>query len=173
MWTYRRPHLPEELTKKNIGERGKLALSRALSIGRVIGFVASGATVGYGQPSWRGRALKAYDEAEKLSKSTRNAGASKTAMDRLHKLEKTGKLTDDIVHALGLAERIAIDTGKEIEFRRDIASFFATNRSSQRDNKKKEEHRKSEPLRRIIADLRISKRVLICSAVTHLHGLRS
>lgn len=157
MWTYRRPHHPEELTKKNIEERGKLALSRALSIGRVIGFVASGATVGYGQPSWKGLARKAYDEATKLSTSTRNAGASKTAMDRLQKLEKTGKLTDDIVHALGLAERVAIDTGQESQFRRDIASFFATNRSSQRDKNKTEEYRKSEPLRRIISDLRISR----------------
>lgn len=54
MWTYIHPYTPEEVTRDYIQRRGRLALSRALNIGRIVGFVASGATSGYGPHRGKG-----------------------------------------------------------------------------------------------------------------------
>lgn len=46
MWTHRDPLEPAQFTRASIEKRGHLGLSRALNIGRVIGFIGSGATRG-------------------------------------------------------------------------------------------------------------------------------
>lgn len=157
MWTYKRPYHHEELTKSYIENRGKLALSRALSIGRVVGFVGSGATMGYGQASWDGLVDEAHEEAKRLKENTSSGGAANTAIKRLKKLNDIGKLKDDHVHSLGLAERVAIETGKEDYFRDRIGAFFSKNRVEPQKEVSEGIERKAQPLRRIISDLRVTR----------------
>ncbi len=165
MWTYKRPYHSEELTKEYIEERGTVALSRALSIGRVIGFVASGATVGYGQPDWNALVKEAKRLADDAvgNGSKRMNGAARTAQNRLKQLEIDETLTDDHMHSLGLAERLAAEVGQSEQFRDGLGAFFASNRTIRTQESKPERvksvgvNRKSEPLRRLISDLRINR----------------
>lgn len=59
MYTFRKPYRELEFTPEYFQERGELALFRALNIGRVIGFVGSGATMAYGRVSWKDLVLAA------------------------------------------------------------------------------------------------------------------
>ncbi len=52
MWTHVHPYEKAELTAESIERHGRMALYRALSLRRVVGFIGSGVTIAYGQPTW-------------------------------------------------------------------------------------------------------------------------
>lgn len=52
MWTHNKPYQKSQKTEKSIEEHGRIALSRALNIGRVVGFIGSGVSIAYGRPTW-------------------------------------------------------------------------------------------------------------------------
>lgn len=168
MWTYKTPYTPEERTRAYIEKRGRLALSRALNIGRVVGFVASGATMGYGHPSWTGLVKEAValalDHAETAPKKD---GAIRAAEAGLKRLKDNGGLKNQQMQALGLAESLSRMLGKQDEFRETLAEFFSRTRNTLRDPNGKQTSANilqtegfdstAEPLRALISDLRVSR----------------
>ncbi|MEQ8397582.1 SIR2 family protein [Thalassobaculum sp.] len=52
MWTYRHPFRPLEMTADSIEYHGRIALYRALNIGRVVAFTGAGVSSAYGRPTW-------------------------------------------------------------------------------------------------------------------------
>ncbi len=71
MYTYRHPYRPFEFTPSYIERRGQLSLFRAINVGRVIGFIGSGATAAYGRPTWSDlveTAVAAVKDSATLSK---------------------------------------------------------------------------------------------------------
>ena len=172
MWTYRTPYTPEEQNKTYIEKRGRLELSRALNIGRVIGFVASGATAGYGQLDWTGLVNAAVQEAIRLAggDDVRRSGALESTKATLMRFKAEGQIKRNATQVLGLAENLAYLAGKEKEFRAFIASRFSGSRDGQGDGgssgfradskarlKECGFTRESQPLRSLISDLRVNR----------------
>jgi hypothetical protein len=171
MWTFKKPYHSEELTKSYIEERGRLALSRALSIGRVVGFVASGATVGYGQKDWNTLVKETIEDVTSKADDKRTLnGAAKTALSRL---KNDPNPTRDPTHMLGLAERLAEEIGEEESFREKIGEGFSETRNEDPLPKSKIK-RRSEPLRRLIVDLRLNRLLTLnydCQIEEEFHRL--
>ena len=193
MWTYKHPYTPEEQTKSYIEKRGRLALSRALNIGRVVGFVASGATMGYGHPSWKKLVEIAVKEAIKLAEPSTGreySGASRAAVAGLKRIQANGDLDKQAVQALGLAASLSKLVGKDDEFRKKIAGLFSENRNVLRDPRDPKETNRdatsaytlkqadfasnAEPLRALISDLRVSRLLTLnydCEIEEEFHRL--
>ncbi len=191
MWTFKHPYTPEEQSRAYIENRGRQALSRALNIGRVVGFVASGATMGYGHPSWREfvkHAVKSALEIAAQSPHTRS-GATRSAIAGLKRLSEDGSFASNSTQALGLAESLARMVGKHDEFREAMARLFSDTRNQHRDSKNgRAAHGmkvsqvlvdagfscSAEPLRALVSDLRISRLLTLnydCEIEEEFHRL--
>ena len=179
MWTYKTPYSSEEQNKKYIEKRGRLELSRALNIGRVIGFVASGATAGYGQMSWSSLVSQAVEKAIEFGedREVRKSGALNSTIATLKRFKKEGRVNQNATQVLGLAENLAHLAGREKEFRAFVANLFSGGRDTKESpdptdaakpqdpsdksaEKLLEESnfaQKSQPLRRLISDLRVNR----------------
>lgn len=161
MWTYNTPYAPDEKTRLYVERRGRLALSRALNIGRVIGFVASGATTCYGQKSWDDLVAEVVKIALETSDSsaTRRSGAIRSAHETLSRMKNSGQIKRDATHVLGLASRLATLAGRRREFRREVAKLFQQTRQEQPLKQLAEVDftQRANPLRSLIADLRLSR----------------
>lgn len=163
VWTYKTPYTPDEKTRPYIERRGRLALSRALNVGRVVGFVASGATTGYGQMAWSDLVSQLVVLALGLPDKDRlkEDRALKAAHETLKRFKKNGQIGRDATHILGLAANLASLAGKNQEFRERAAKLFSKTRS-QEDREKPSDadfdlEQRANPLRSLISDLRLSR----------------
>lgn len=179
MWTHKHPYRPSEFTRESIERRGRIALSRALNIGRVIGFVGSGATKAYGRPAWKGLVDKAISvvEQHQQSEPTERQSAGRL-LDQLHGIAagEEGDLPQRLILALGAAEELAEKLGVLREVRAKIAEMVGHPRATSRAaaSRKLSEIKfpdgatlaaidkpgllcKAEPLQALIRDLRINR----------------
>lgn len=152
MKTYMDSHNKLILTSKDIEEAGINALSRALNIGRVIAFTASGSTVEYGRPSWGALVdffiSKAVEEKSKNSSTSENSsrgfddlyedfkeifGDSK---GKLNYSDISGDLKRNpafVISFLAMCERLASWEGdarsedRAVELREHISKFLSNN----------------------------------------------
>ncbi len=161
MWTYKTPYTADEKTRPYIEKRGRLALSRALNIGRVVGFIASGATSAYGQISWGELVSKVVKLSIELSKKpdVRKSGALRAAQETLMRFQKDGQLQGNPTHILGLASNLAELAGKKQIFREEAAKLFAGTR--QQDSTSLLDtlgfEQRANPLRCLVSELRLSR----------------
>ena len=158
MWTYKVPYKPEEFSRKYLEDKGRLALSRALNVGRVIAFVSSGATTVYGRQSWNELAKTAAKNAVELASKAdlRSKNHRFASHDTLDRFAKDG--VGDNAHIIGMAARLAADVGESKEFRRQLGEFYYGKRPSYQDRAVCAEiPSRAEPLRTLISDLRISR----------------
>ncbi len=154
MWTYKRPYTPQELTKTYIERRGQVALSRALSIGRVIGFVGSGATGAYGRGDWDGLVNKAVAVAIEFAKASPDSD-SPAIISIINILERYSG-GDNKMQTLGLAENLAVMVGQETAFREALGRFFSGERA-QKTPPQAKNFNGAQPLRRLISDLGVNR----------------
>lgn len=136
MWTHRHPYKPSELTRESIEQRGRLALSRSLNIGRVIGFVGSGATKAYGRPSWNdlvGTAITCVERAT-LNDPFERRSAQRLLTELQAIRESDGANSPErLILALGTAEELAEKLGVLDEVREAIARDVARSRTAARE----------------------------------------
>ena len=155
MWDFRTDFDEFTLTSKSIDQRARIALYRALNMGRVVGFIGAGVSVAYGRGDWgqmvddaRKRivknAEKFLEQIEKAKVDSRSEkkyiSPSRQRLDTL--LESIKNLTQENVE--GNAERwmlileLCDSLAKEIEaqksFRQDIAKFTINDRAFTDDN---------------------------------------
>lgn len=137
MWTHREPFEPLEFTRESIEQRGRLGLSRALNIGRVIGFIGSGATRAYGRPSWDKLVDKAIEIV--LSAELNEPFERQSARRLVSQLRTIRGAQDDetparLLLALSTAEDLAEKLGRLAQVRDKIAEMIAKPRKEARDD---------------------------------------
>lgn len=89
------------------------------------------------------------------SSPLRLSGAAQTALQRLEAMQKARELDEDPTLTLGLAERLAEELGLQEQFREHVAGLYHERRNDKHGHV--DYDKKSQPLRRLIADLRINR----------------
>jgi len=133
VWTYRKPYYSEEFTQQYIKTSGRVALSRALNVNRVIAFVGSGATTAYGRPSWNDliyAGLSAVGlEKDEINGTASGRGASHAVVDTIKRLKSgADPSSENNVNKLEAAENYARLIGKSTIMREKIAKLVCKGR---------------------------------------------
>ncbi|MEO1614001.1 MAG: hypothetical protein AAFU55_16830, partial [Pseudomonadota bacterium] len=100
-------------------------MSRALNVGRVIGFVGSGATRAYGRPSWGELVDVAIDQVEAASAAEPFERESVTRLLTQLKTIKKGADPSRLLLALGTVEELAERLGVLARIRQEISEKIA------------------------------------------------